>query len=80
MGVLVGGYFLMSEVPLYPESAPPHYPCTFRPRAFSAHFLEIGTATEETGTSLPNNQRHHRTPHAPKDVLPFRRALGIGLL
>jgi len=26
----------------------------------------------ETGIFLPNNQRHHRTPHAPKDVLPLR--------
>ena len=26
----------------------------------------------ETGILLPNNQRHHHTPHAPKDVLPLR--------
>jgi len=26
----------------------------------------------ETGILLPNNQRQHRTSHAPKDVLPLR--------
>ena len=26
----------------------------------------------ETGSVLPNNQRQHRTSHAPKDVLPLR--------
>ena len=26
----------------------------------------------ETGVLLPNNQRQHRTSHAPKDVLPLR--------
>jgi len=26
----------------------------------------------ETGIVLPNNQRQHRTSHAPKDVLPLR--------
>ena len=26
----------------------------------------------ENGISLPNNQRRHRTSHAPKDVLPLR--------
>ena len=25
----------------------------------------------ETGILLPNNQRQHRTSHAPKDLLPF---------
>jgi len=29
-------------------------------------------ANTETGISLPNNQRQHRTSHAPKDVLPLR--------
>ena len=32
---------------------------------------ERGTPSE-TGISLPNNQRQHRTSHAPKDVLPSR--------
>ena len=26
----------------------------------------------ETGISLPNNQRQHRTSHSPEDVLPLR--------
>ena len=30
------------------------------------------TQKAETGILLPNNQRQHRTSHAPKDVLPLR--------
>ena len=30
------------------------------------------TIARETGILLPNNQRQHRTSHAPKDVLPVR--------
>jgi len=33
---------------------------------------EKRAAATETGISFPNNQRQHRTSHAPKDVLPLR--------
>ena len=37
-----------------------------------ALFLARWTPLYEHGISLPNNQRQHRTSHAPKDVLPLR--------
>ena len=33
--------------------------------------LDLALITRETGILLPNNQRLHRTPHAPQDVLPL---------
>jgi len=32
--------------------------------------LRLGKSSREIGSSLPNNQRQHRTSHTPKDVLP----------
>jgi hypothetical protein len=51
--------------------------CTALPPTFSpsSHFArEMGFLEEarETGILLPNNQRQHRTSHAPKNVLPLR--------
>jgi len=34
--------------------------------------LALSLFLRETGILLPNNQRQHRTSHAPKDVLPLR--------
>jgi len=36
---------------------------------------EIAKSFREIGMLLPNNQRQHRTSHAPKDVLPLRVVL-----
>ena len=38
-------------------------------------FFSDGTAHQQTGISLPNSQRQHRTSHAPKDVLPLRKCV-----
>ena len=41
-------------------------------RVASADVLLALARGTETGILLPHNQRHHRTSHAPKDVLPLR--------
>ena len=68
MVVLGGWRFLMSATRSLQQAPPPATPpCSFkfgtRPRG------------KETGILLPNNQRQHRTSHAPKDVLPYAYVL-----
>jgi len=38
----------------------------------------IHSGDRETGILLPNNQRQHRTSHAPKDMLPLRKCANVG--
>jgi len=46
------------------------------PQPSSVTLLVLGF--RETGILLPNNQRQHRTSHAPKDVLPLRICANYG--